>query len=116
MTWTKPDKRGSEITSYKIYLQQQDSNWHQDTANCDGSISAIVSGLTCTIPITVLEAAPFSLPGQAVVFAKITATNGIGESAESPASPSTGNPGFIAEVPTAPTSLEFTTKPVQLLK
>lgn len=58
--------------------------------------------MSCTIPITVLEAAPFSLPGRADVNAKFTATNGIGESSES----TSGSGGFIAEVPDPPTTLE----------
>lgn len=100
VTWIKPATMGSEITSYKIYLQDSNSNWQQ-TPSCDGTASPVVTSKSCTIPITVLTATPFSLAGQAVVNAKITATNGIGESLESPS----GNGGFIAEVPGAPTTV-----------
>ena len=70
---------GSEITSYKIYLQATDSNWHE-TSSCNGADATVISSLSCTIPITELTAAPFNLAGQASVYAKFTATNIIGES------------------------------------
>ncbi|MCS5585436.1 MAG: fibronectin type III domain-containing protein [Pseudomonadales bacterium] len=98
VTWTKPATMGSEVTSYKIYLQKSDSTWSLETANCHGSSSTVVSNLSCTIPIVVLEAAPFNLAGLAKVHAKITATNIIGKSLESPS----GNGGYIAVLPGAP--------------
>jgi len=36
VTWTKPAIRGSEITSYKISLQDNNSNWHE-TSSCNGA-------------------------------------------------------------------------------
>ena len=51
--------------------------------------------------MSVLAVSPFSLPGLANVYAKITATNIIGESQESPA----GNGALMATVSDPPQSL-----------
>jgi hypothetical protein len=93
---------GSYVTSYKIYLQTSSSTWELET-NCDGSNSSVISAKSCTIPFSVLLAPPFNLAGEASVYAKITATNAIGQSAES----SAGNGATLptASVPSAPQSL-----------
>ena len=50
VSWTKPAIMGSEITSYKISLQDSNANWHE-TSSCNGADATIVTNKSCTIPI-----------------------------------------------------------------
>lgn len=68
---------------------------------CNGSSPAVVSTRTCTIPVAVLLASPFSLTWGTEVFAKIIATNSIGDSNES----NLGRGGIIATYPDAPINI-----------
>jgi hypothetical protein len=65
--------------------------------NCDGSDSVVMSDTKCTVPISVLRAAPFELPWGSSVFAKVMATNIFGNSIPSEA-------GFGAVIITKPDS------------
>ena len=56
---------------------------------------------SCTVPVTTLKAAPFSLPWGASVYAKVIATNVYGNSIESDA----GNGAVITTTPDAPINL-----------
>jgi hypothetical protein len=67
-------------------------------ANCDGSASLAT---TCTIPVTVLRAAPFSLDWGDSVYAKLFATNEYGDSLTS----NEGNGAMITTTPDAPINL-----------
>lgn len=104
VTWTLPFNGGSPITSYKVYIQAADLTWQQDNTNCNGSNGAIVSARQCTIPVTVLRAAPFSLTNASDVIARVVATNSYGDSPTSASSTSNANmPDWFA--PSAPQSL-----------
>lgn len=63
--------------------------------------AVIVSSTTCTVPISLLKATPFSLPWGTSVFANLIAVNVYGESTES----DRGNGAIILTVPDAPVSL-----------
>jgi hypothetical protein len=80
ITWTAPDYGGSVITGFTVTIKQKDSTFTADTVNCDMTASTLT---TCTIPVTVLRAAPYSLDWGDSVFAKIIATNSYGDSLES---------------------------------
>jgi hydroxylamine reductase (hybrid-cluster protein) len=80
VSWTQPFNGGSSITSYKVFVQAADFSWQQDNTNCNGSNGAIVSARQCTIPVTVLRAAPFSLSNTSDVIARVVATNVFGDS------------------------------------
>ena len=56
---------------------------------------------TCTVPVTALRAAPFSLEWGTNIHATVTAINAYGSSTESAA----GNGAIITTTPGAPTSL-----------
>ena len=73
----------------------------QHLTDCDGSKPAIVSALNCSIPITILRAANYSLPWGSSVFAQVVATNIYGDSATS----NPGNGAIILTIPDAPTSI-----------
>lgn len=93
---------GSVINSYIILVRHSDgTTFSPETVNCDGSNSGIVSAKACSIPITVLRAAPFSLDWGASVYAKLTATNVVGTSPES----AEGNNAVILTNPDVPTGL-----------
>lgn len=102
ITWVAPDNGGSAITSYTITIRESDlTTFTEDSVNCDGTNSGIVSALTCTIPVSVLKAAPYSLPWGADVYAKVLATNIYGSSVDS----AEGNGAMITTNPDEPTDL-----------
>ena len=81
---------GLAITGYTVDILQSDGTYTTYT----GCTSIAVS---CTVPISVLQAAPYNLVAGSSVFAKVKATNSIGSSAYSLA----GN-GAAFTVPSAP--------------
>lgn len=69
--------------------------------NCDGSLSALVSATSCTIPVSILTNAPFNLTWGSSVYAKVIATNMYGDSPVS----AIGNGAVIITYPSAPLNL-----------
>jgi len=52
--------------------------------NCDGENDlSVISSTSCTIPISTLKAAPFSLTNGMTVLVKVIVFNSIGDSPES---------------------------------
>ena len=81
VSWVAPDDGGSPITSYTIYIREDDqSTYSLQLSNCDGSDQVIRDAAQCTIPVSVLKVAPFDLPWGEHVFAKVLATNIYGSS------------------------------------
>lgn len=60
-----------------------------------------MSSTTCSIPISVLQAAPFNLPWGASIFATVTASNIVNPSLTSPP----GSGSIILTAPDKPLSL-----------
>ena len=85
ISWTAPADNHATIDAYQILIADSTGAFVEDTASCDGSTSAVVSGLQCLIPMTSLWAAPFSLPQGATVQAQILAHNDRGWSGASTA-------------------------------
>ena len=99
MTWVEPDSGGSPITGYRIRFVLNDGvTYSTEPTNCDQSSSTATS---CTVPVTALKAAPFSLDWGTSVYAKVTAINVYGDSLES----SEGNGAIITTTPDPPTDL-----------
>lgn len=73
----------------------------EDAVSCDGTDSTIVSNTQCSIPISTLTQAPYSLSIGDYVSAKLIAINIKGDSVES----SAGSGAFIITVPNAPINL-----------
>ena len=96
--WVQPNQNGSPITSYFVFIQQNDLSFGVDLANCDGSTATIVANAGCSVLISTLTAAPFSLPWGSSIFAKIIAVNNYGPSTASPV----GNGAVILTIPDAP--------------
>jgi hypothetical protein len=81
VTWIEPNNAGSPITHYTIWIRQSDKvTYSLELTNCDGNDSDIVSQTSCNIPVSVLIAAPFSLPWGNLVYAKVEAFNDYGGS------------------------------------
>ena len=55
----------------------------EDTVNCDGSDSTIMTNLACEVPISTLKTTPYSIEWGLSIWAKVTAVNLYGESIES---------------------------------
>ena len=99
VTWAAPDDAGSPITGFILTFRKSDeSTFSPELVNCDMTSSTDV---TCTLPVSVLKAEPFSLPWGASVFAKVVATNAYGNSVES----LSGNGAVITVTPDPPTDL-----------
>lgn len=81
VTWDLPDYRGSVLTAYKILFRQSDLTTYTETLpNCDGSVTEIIDGRTCTVSIATLMAAPFNLPWGSDVYVKVSSENVYGKS------------------------------------
>ena len=101
ISWGEPGNGGSDVTGYIIKIKQQvDGTLTEDTTNCDGTDSAIKLAKSCTVPISVLRAAPYSLDWGNSVTATVIATNLVGNSIES----AEGNGAIIYTYPDPPTS------------
>ncbi len=101
ITWSAPFNQGSAITSYQIWIRHNDnSSYSLDLTNCDGSQQVFLTMTPphCSVPVSVLRSAPFSLPWGSPVFATIIATNKYDNSSVS----EPGSGGRIITYPDAP--------------
>ena len=102
ISWTAPSENGAAITSYTILIRTSDSGvYSTDQTNCNGADSSIIAARACQIPVNDLRSAPFSLSWGSAIYAKIVATNSVGNSNQSPI----GNGAIITTNPDAPISL-----------
>lgn len=100
--FTAPYNGGSPVSSYKITLRQSDGvTFSEELTYCDGSDSVIKSSKRCEIPFTVFKAEPFNLDWGSSIYAKVSATNIMGESQTS----SSGNGAVITRIPDPPINL-----------
>lgn len=91
ITWAAPGERGDAITSYTVEIQGASASWAAETAYCGGS-----TALSCTVPMSVVTAAPYLLTQGDLVAVRVSAANSYGSGAASPAT-STG--ALVALVP-----------------
>jgi hypothetical protein len=81
ITWTPPDDGGTPILSYRLFIRNVDSTeFFEDLTYCDGSDPTVFAERTCTVPNTVLNAAPYNILWGDGVYAKFEATNVYGTS------------------------------------
>lgn len=100
--WTAPYNGGSPITSYTILIRTTDVEVYDvDSVDCDGTDATIISSTTCTVQVSTLREAPFSIPWGASIYAKIVTTNIYGDSAAS----EEGNGAIILTFPDEPINL-----------
>ena len=98
VSWTAPSDNGSTITSYTIKIKHNDSSFSTELTNCDGSDATIKATTQCTIPVTTLQASPYSLPDLSTVKATVLATNAEGPSGTS----AEGGTAVLPNTATAP--------------
>ena len=91
ISWLAPNNRGQTITAYIVKIREGDGVNFAADATCNGSLSTVVSDLSCRVPISVLRAQPYSLAWGQTVVATVTAVNSYGESESS-------LPGGIAKI------------------
>lgn len=80
ITWNAPYDGGSPILSYTISIRESDYFTYSTTAECDGTDATIISETQCRVTFDALIVFPFELPWGSSVYAKIKATNVVGDS------------------------------------
>lgn len=101
--WSEPINNGSPITAYKLFIEQNDhQTYTEETIECQGSTSTVVTARVCSLSLETLKAAPYSLIKGDSVIAQIKSVNFYGESLQVV----TGNGAVIRDVPDAPKSLQ----------
>jgi len=78
ISWLAPNNRGQTITAYIVKIRTGDGVSFQADASCDGSLSTVVSDLSCKVPISVLRAQPYSLAWGQTVVETVIAVNSYG--------------------------------------
>jgi hypothetical protein len=104
ISWTAPDNGGSVITSYSITIAKFDNSSYIETASCDGTLSTVVSSLSCTLASNVINGSPYLVDWGSSVYAKVSARNLYGTSSYSVE----GNGAVIITNPNPPTTLNAT--------
>jgi Fibronectin type III domain len=99
--WSEPVANGKPITGYKVYIRRADLSYVVETSLCNGLDATVTANTQCTVPLSKLTAAPFSLFKGYGVFIKVAAVNSYGDSVISDA----GSGAFIVLVPDAPVNL-----------
>lgn len=100
--WNAPSDNGSTISSYTITIRQSDgTTYTEDSTNCNGSDSSVISSTSCTVPLSVLTSSPYLLGVGDSIFVKVVATNIKGSSSES----SIGSGALVITNPDVPVSL-----------
>ena len=91
--WAGPSNGGSAITAYSVAIRQSDGlTFSTELSNCN------VSKNSCTVPIPILQAAPYNLVWGASIYAKVFAKNVVVRSNWSYA----GNGAVISKNPDEP--------------
>jgi hypothetical protein len=108
INWVAPVDGGSAITAYTVAIGHMDGSSYTAYAGCTGA------AVSCTVRISDLQAAPYSLVNLASVYATVSATNAIGSSAAS----LSGNGGAVLptepSVPAAPTTTNLRSPSVEI--
>jgi hypothetical protein len=78
-----------------------DGTYIEDSTVCDGSDSAIVTALSCSVTSSHFTGDTYDLAWGSSIYAKVTATNYLGSSTISDA----GNGAIILTVPATPDNL-----------
>jgi len=93
--WTAPSNGGNSIQSYLVKIRE-DGGTYSTVPNCND-----VATNSCTVPISVLKAAPYELAWGSIVKATVIARNAVGSSEESAA----GGEAIIVTNPNPPNPL-----------
>lgn len=81
ISWTSPSGRGSVVTSYAVYIGDDEGVMVLYEEECAGTGPSVLNYQECTVPLATLrDAAQFNLAQEDLVVAQITATNDFGTS------------------------------------
>jgi hypothetical protein len=69
ITWAAPSDGYTAITSYTILIRQSDNVTFTESSACNGTLASVITALSCTVPISTLVAAPYSLSWGSSVYA-----------------------------------------------
>lgn len=73
--WDPPVANGKAITGYKVKIRKADLSYIVDTSVCNGLDATVTANSQCTVPLSKLTAAPFSLFKGYGIFIKVVAVN-----------------------------------------
>lgn len=73
--WFVTDDMGSPINKYNVYIKKQDGTFSLELNDCDATDPTIVGDRKCTVLVSTLKNAPFSLEWGSSIFAKVVAIN-----------------------------------------
>ena len=76
--------RGSAVTEYLIKFKASNNTYIEDDLNCNGKSPSIISARSCTVPLSVFTASPYSLSSGNLIVVQVQAKNGKGYSTASP--------------------------------
>lgn len=77
--WTLPTDNGETLDAYEILIRHKDgTTFSQETTNCNGQLSGVLTNRECQIPMNTLKASPFLLVFKDPVSIKIRAHNTFG--------------------------------------
>lgn len=99
--WEEPIRNGVPITGYRIYINQNDGVYTQESTSCDGHSSDVIANTICQVPLDTLIVAPYNKILNEEIWVKIIAENFYGDSLES----QPGNNGLIKLIPDAPINI-----------
>ena len=80
--WTAPADHSSAISAYKVEFLKSDGSYTEETSNCLGTDSGVISATQCTIPMTTLQPL-LGLAVDTVIQCRISAQNANGWSGTS---------------------------------
>jgi hypothetical protein len=98
--WTAPSDQGSPITRYTILVRQIGGAFGE-VSDCNGQDAGVQSSTSCSIPISVLQVTPYSLPWGSSIYVTVIATNAYGDSNDQ----LPGNGAIILTYPDTPVNL-----------
>lgn len=81
--WTAPYDGGSPISSYTITIRESDYFTYSEAPECDGTTSDVITNTECRVAFDTLVSFPFELPWGSSVYAKVRASNLVGDSSYS---------------------------------
>lgn len=101
ISWAQVSSNGKAILGYKVEIRAHDGTYHYELNYCDGSDLDVMTARSCTLPLSVLYAAPFNMVLGDHIYVKITAYNSYGDSF--PSQP--GDGAAVVFLPDAPYNL-----------
>jgi hypothetical protein len=85
ISWVAPSSNSESIDAYIIKISDStNSNYYEDTTDCDGSTTTVITNMACTIPMSTLTSSPYNLVFGDLVDVIASAHNSNGYGSYSP--------------------------------